>query len=324
VSLLRSGEPALSVRVNSMVEQRIPRNSLLPSSGGLFTPIGGTRAGFLAVCANPACRSSWLRLWRSRNVPVFEGGWTCSPECTIARVYGAVLREIEIHRDSGEHRHRVPLGLLMMERGWISREQLRRALQAQRTAGSGRIGDWLIRQNAATEETITRALALQWSCPVLGAELYQIAALAPWMPRLIVDAFDVLPLRLVPGKVLYLGFVERLDLALALAVERMSGLRVECCVVPESEFRPAHANILQEPFPSTELVEAASPSCAARVLAKSIERARPAAAQLVRVHDCLWMRMWLRLQPEGSPRVDAVQDILCSIEPGIRNAAPVR
>jgi hypothetical protein len=307
-----------------MDEQRIPRNSLLPAAGGLFTPTDGTRAGFLAVCANSACRSSWLRLWRSRNVPMFEGGWTCSPECTIARMYGAVLREIEIHPDSGEHRHRVPLGLLMMERGWISREQLRRALQAQRTAGSGRIGYWLIRQNAATEETITRALALQWSCPVLGAEPHQIAALAPWIPRLIVDAFGVLPVRLVSAKVLYLGFVERLDLALALAVERMSGLRIECCVVPESQFRPAHAHILQEPFPSTELVEAVSPYAAARALAKSIERVRPVAAQLVRVHDCLWMRMWLRQQPPCSPGVDVVQDILCSIGPGIRDAAPVR
>ena len=54
------------------------------------------------------------------------------------------------------------------------------------------------------------------------------------MPRLFVDAFGALPLRVAAGKILYLGFEDRLDPVLALAVERMTGLRVESGLVQES------------------------------------------------------------------------------------------
>ena len=38
--------------------------------------------GLFTSCANPACASGWLKFWRSRSAPVFEGGWSCSPACT--------------------------------------------------------------------------------------------------------------------------------------------------------------------------------------------------------------------------------------------------
>ena len=47
------------------------------------------------------------------------------------------------------------------------------------------------------------------------------------------------------GKIVYLGFEDRLDPVLALAVERMTGLRVESGLVQESLFRPAHARMLE-------------------------------------------------------------------------------
>ena len=114
---------------------------------------------------------------------------------------------------------------------------------------------------------------------------------------------------------LYLGFEERLDPVLALAVERMTGIRVECCIVRESQFQLADARILEERFPSAELVEAISQTAAAAALARAVERFRPAASRLVRVHDCLWLRMWLGPQQTNLPRVDTIHDVLCSIGP---------
>ena len=52
------------------------------------------------------------------------------------------------------------LGLVMLEQGWITQAQLRRALDAQKAAGTGRLGDWLIQQDAVAEDRITRALGL--------------------------------------------------------------------------------------------------------------------------------------------------------------------
>jgi hypothetical protein len=274
-----------------------------------------TRRNFMTTCANPACGSGWLHLFRSRSNPVFEGGWNCSAECTRARVQASVWREMEgaTTNETG-YRHRIPLGLLMLEKGWITPGQLRQALGAQKGSGAGRLGHWLVRQQGVNEDLVTRALGLQWSCPVLPVQYHEAEALTPLVPRLFVDAFGALPLRLAAGKLLYLGFEERLDPVLALSIERMTGLRVESGLVAESAFRSAHTRLLGARFPSIELVEASCESAMVHVLARAIERARPAESRLVRTHDCLWLRMWLQPQSGPLPAIGSVQDLICSIK----------
>jgi hypothetical protein len=273
------------------------------------------RPNLLGRCANPGCRSGWIHLFRKRSTPVFEGGWTCSPECTEARIRCALQRELDGRTPSLEvHRHRIPLGLLMLQQGWISREQLRKALDAQKSAGAGRLGDWLIRQHATDEAAVTRALGIQWSCPVLSVESGAPSSLAAVMPRLFLDAFGALPLRVAAGKLLYLGFEECPDPALAFAVERMMGLRVECGIVQSSAFRVAHAHVLNESFPPVQLGEAVSASAAAHMLSRAIERSQPVTSHLLRVHDCIWLRMFLAHDETPVPRIESVRDVVCSIE----------
>ena len=272
------------------------------------------RKGWLDTCANPNCGSGWLHLWRSRSTPVFEGGWSCSAECTQSRVQMAVRRELEGRLTAPEvHRHRIPLGLTMLEQGWITQTQLRGALEAQRSAGAGRLGQWLVRQQGVSENLVTRGLGLQWSCPVLPLEFHDVDALTGLLPRLFVDAFGALPLRVAAGKLLYLGFADRLDTVLALAVERMTGLRVESGLVRDSLFAPAHILMLGARFPAVSLIEASSEPAVVRALSKAIEKTRPVDSRLVRVHDCLWLRMWMRAQNGAVPDADLVQDLLCSI-----------
>ena len=88
------------------------------------------------TCANPDCATGWLHVWRSRSAPVFEGGWNCSADARQQRMRAAVRREFE-GRGSGpsRYRHRMPLGLLMMEQGWITRRAVAQALEAQKTPG---------------------------------------------------------------------------------------------------------------------------------------------------------------------------------------------
>ena len=201
----------------------------------------------------------------------------------------------------------------MLEQGWITPVQLRRALEAQQAAGGGRLGKWLVQQQGIAEQLVTRALGLQWSCPVLPVEFHDPEAMAVLLPRLFVDAFGALPLRIAAGKLLYLGFEERLDPVLAFAVERMTGLRVENGLVQGSLFRTAHGRALKAGFPRVELIEAVSEPAAVHALAKALERARPVESRLVRVHDCLWLRMWRRPQPGPLPERDQVQDLICSV-----------
>ena len=296
-----------------------PRRAAEPDFGaGTVPPLHrngpGFRPGLLEACSNPGCGSGWLHLWRSRSAPVFEGGWCCSAECTGDRIQAAVRRELDGRGIGTErHRHRVPLGLLMMEQGWITAAQLKGALEAQKTSGAGRLGQWLVRQQGVSERTVTRALSLQWSCPVLALDFHDGAAMTPLMPRLFVDAFTALPLRLAAGKLVYLGFEDRLDPVLSLAIERINGLRVESGLVEESRFRLAHERMLSAVFPHTELLEAASEPVLVRALTRAVERARPVDSRLVRVHDFLWLRMWNKKQSGPLPEVASVQDLIATI-----------
>lgn len=272
------------------------------------------RKGFLGTCANPACATAWLQIWRSRSSPIFEGGWSCSPACTTERLGAAVARELEGRvAPLEQHRHRVPLGLLMLEHGWITAAQLRGALEGQRLNGAGRLGHWLMAKEGVSERLVARALGLQWSCPVLPLETHDAEGMAPALPRLFADAYGALPLRVAAGRMLYLGFEDRPDPVLALAVERMTGLRVESGVVEGSRFRTAHMRLLEARFPAVELVETASEAALVRVLARVVERARPVESRLVRVHDCLWLRMWSRPQAGPLPEVSAVSDLVATL-----------
>ena len=276
---------------------------------------GGTGGGILAACSNPRCESGWLHLLRSRSAPVFEGGWSCSAACTEERMRTAVRREMHGagSRPVATYKHRMPLGLVMMEQGWITAGQLKQALEAQKAAGGGRIGQFLFGQLGVDESLVARALSLQWSCPVLPVDFHDPEAVSPLMPRLFVDAFGALPLRVAAGKLLYLGFEERLDPELALALERISGLRVECGLVVGSEFRQAQGRMLNAVYPRVELLEASSEPALVRALARAVERVRPHESRLVRVHDCLWLRMWKKAPPEPVPDVAAVEDVIGSI-----------
>ena len=272
------------------------------------------RSGLFETCSNPGCGSGWLHLLRSRTAPVFEGGWNCSASCTSTRMQAAVRREMDGRGSSQEnHRHRIPLGLVMLEQGWITSQQLRGALESQRAARAGRLGHWLVRQQGVSEQLVTRALGLQWSCPVMPMEFHDAEALTVLLPRLFVDAFGALPLRVAAGKLIYMGFEDRLDPVLALAIERMTGLRVESGLVQGSLFQLAHTRMLSAKFPSVELIEASSEFAIVHVLSKAVERARPVESRLVRVHDCLWLRMWLRPQSGPLPDPGQVQDLICSI-----------
>jgi len=303
--LSRQPENERADRPAQLVKERITEG------GWPGLSVSGKQAGIFAVCANPHCRSGWLHLWRNRETPIFEGGWCCSEACTAVQVDAALAREMDGWKNERQsYRHRIPLGLAMLEQGWITQETLRAALTAQRAAGAGKLGGWLVRQGKVHPQLITRALGLQWGCPVLDLESHNPEGLAALTPRLFVDAFGALPLRVASERILYLGFESCLDATLALAVERITGLRVECGLLEESCFRTAHHRMLEAQYPPSELIEAGTQAALSAALARAVERARPVGARLVRVHECMWLRMWLRPQSGPVPESATIRDVI--------------
>jgi Type II secretion system (T2SS), protein E, N-terminal domain len=245
-------------------------------------------------CGNPECSSAWAAPWRSRKRPVFEGQWGCSGRCVLALVRAAVRRELGDGTTGPQaHRHRVPLGLLMLAQGWITHPQLRRALEAQRESGSGRIGDWLVSECGLEAEQITRGLSMQWNCPVLPMKGFAPEMMALVMPRVFVEEFSLLPLRVAGSRILYLAFEDRLDAAAALALERMTELKVESGLMDGKEFQPARRRLLEyESVPAKAESVADSNDLAARITAV-LEQTQPMASRLVRLHQYYWLRVWM-------------------------------
>jgi hypothetical protein len=62
----------------------------------------------------------------------------------------------------------MPLGLLMLSRGFVDEVQVRSALLAQQRERRDKIGQWLQRMGFATERQVVTALALQYATPVLA------------------------------------------------------------------------------------------------------------------------------------------------------------
>jgi hypothetical protein len=263
---------------------------------GLGLPASLVQAPQRRLCSNAACMSAWTRPWRNRRRPIFEGQWGCSGRCVLAMVRAAVRRELGDDGASAlaaPHRHRVPLGLLMLAQGWITHPQLQKALAAQRESGTGRIGDWLISECGLEAEQIVRGLSMQWGCPMLTVEGFSPEAMALVMPKVFVERFGLLPLRVAGSRILYLGFTDRLDASAAFATEQMTELKVESGVLEETQFVAARERLLA--CDGVEMkVEAAEDkdAMAARITA-ILEHKQPIASRLVRLHQYYWLRMWL-------------------------------
>ena len=269
-------------------------------------------------CANPGCATGWLRLWRSHRMPIFEGRWACSGECTGELVRAAIEREMS-GGSSGIQPHRVPIGLLLVEQGRISPDQLRNALDQQRrseerTGQRILLGRWLVENGIVDEGDLTRILSAQWSCPVFSIAGCRPEEIVSTLPRFLVETMGAVPVRMVRNRLLYLACSRRVDRSLAYGVERISRLRVVAGVVRDSEYRTARDRYVAAEPPPAHILEVASTAILARSLTRLIESERPAEARLVRIHETWWLRIWR----QGSRRAalsaaEGVEDTLARV-----------
>jgi Type II secretion system (T2SS), protein E, N-terminal domain len=248
------------------------------------------------LCGSIECASTWTMPWRNRRRPVFEGQWGCSGRCVLAMVHSSMRRTTgdssSLLREA-PHRHRIPLGLLMLAQGWITHPQLQYALSMQRENGSGRIGEWLIRECGLSTEQVTRGLSLQWGCPMLTTDGLSPETMALVMPRMFIERFGLLPLRVAGSHILYLGFADRADASVSLAAEQMTGLKIETGVVEGATFETAKRRLLACNAIDAKLQAVEDKDALAARITAALEQCQPVASRLVRVHEYYWLRLWL-------------------------------
>ncbi len=276
------------------------------------------------TCGNSDCSGGWAMPWRNRRRPVFEGHWGCSGRCVLAVVRAALRREQGNQKAapaSERHRHRVPLGLVMLAQGWITHPQLQTALAQQRASGTGRIGDWLVSECGLEAEQVTRGLSVQWGCPVLTMEGFSPRDMALVMPGVFVEEFAVLPLRIAGSRLIYLAWEDRVQASVAFAVERMSGLKAESGLLDSAQLKAARTRLLEcDAVPTTVETLGDEDSLAARITAV-LEQQQPVQSRLVRLHQYCWLRIWMESGTKGKAgdvptSSEDMRDYIFTIGPG--------
>ena len=148
-------------------------------------------------------------------------------------------------------------------------------------------------------EQIVRGLSMQWGCPVLTTEGFSPETMALVMPKIFVERFGLLPLRVAGSRILYLGFSEQLDASAALAMEQMTELKVESGVVEGAQFQTARERLLACDGVEMKLEHAEDKDAMAARITAILEQKQPIASRLVRLHEYYWLRMWLESGARG-------------------------
>jgi len=212
------------------------------------------------ACSHRDCdrtQSVWRRLRPQPRGVVIQGLRYCEDQCG-ERALADALGRIRSASPRSPAPHRVPLGLLLLSRQQLTAEQLRAALRAQRTAGRGRIGEWLLAFGLVNEQQVTAALARQWSCPVLRTTLvsgnFAAANSAagnfaagssapsgrgiPQIPLTLLESFVMIPVNYVESTAtLHIAFGEGIHHSVLYAIEQIVGCRTESCMAVPSFVR---------------------------------------------------------------------------------------
>ena len=195
-------------------------------------------------CSAPDCRRNGKAqpalLARFRGI-YYNNSWYHDADC----LKSALVRELQhlllsFSQDRGKP-HRLPIGLLLVNRGAITSVELRSALQLQRHAGHGNLGHWIRQIVDLNEAQLTAALGQQWGCPVFplsqhtafasvrGCPPFPLLAAAKAVPAY--SAFD--------GRQLHIAFSDHVDHTLLYALEEMLDCRTVACVSTESSVKLA-------------------------------------------------------------------------------------
>ena len=273
------------------------RSVALPADLGLFLDEDER-----AQCAVAECTAQ-ARFWKRSARPVFEGQWSCCAECRELLIRDAIRRCMPAAMEcdgSREHRHRIPLGLVLLDRGLVTQAQLREALAAQKDAGHGRIGYWLQKGCGLAETTVARGLAAQWGRPLLSGNGLVPSIMANVMPAGLRAKFDALPLRVAGGHRLYVAFRDGISPTVVRMLERMSGLRVEAGLMSDGEFAAASEELNSRQSMTVHEHSVSTRAELEQKISQALQKEQPVASRLTAAHGSWWLRLWLERGAVGA------------------------
>jgi hypothetical protein len=252
--------------------------------------------GAVPPCGEPDCSFRgrlWRRFrWRHGTIRL-HGSVYCAPDCfeAAARRYFARLCATTV--PAPPVRHRVPLGLLMISRGQLTNQQLRLALEAQRSNTRQRLGEWLQKLGFSTEQQVTAALARQWACPVLAPTATLDPGCTRLLPYRLLENSRMLPVQFVSStRTFHLAFGDGIDYVTLYAIEQMLDCRTEPCLVTRSAVAQTLQQLEHERHPGDMLFEGwREPSDLARITCGYALKLSAEDVRLVGCGSFIWARL---------------------------------
>jgi hypothetical protein len=253
-------------------------------------------------CESPACAHR-RHLWRAWLDPLrgysLDGHWYCSPECFEHALTSAIPQFLPGKIQAPIKTHRVPLGLLMLSRGLVDNDQLKRALKAQKDSGTGRVGEWLRHIGAVSEEQVTQILGVQWSIPVFPLnQTRRFLECAQLVPFPLLEVAEMVPVHHIPtSQHLYVAFVDRVNYSALYALEKMLECHTEPCLAVESQLIGALKELRGRARPVEVLVDNISdPAEMAATIISHVMRLSAADVRVSGFDNFIWARI---LAPSG-------------------------
>lgn len=138
---------------------------------------------------------------------------------------------------------RLKLGELLVETGLITRDDLARALERQKTEPR-RLGELLVDGGALTESQVTQVLSQQLSVPWVSLQHIDFSRqLLNLVPKEVAEKYGIVPIYVRRARhrqeTLYVAMEDPSDLAPLREVEAHSGLPVRPMIAPPTDIRAA-------------------------------------------------------------------------------------
>lgn len=273
----------------------------------------------LASCSGP--QSLWQRFHKRQrpNGTFLQDLFYCRPQCLETALIGQLSR-LRVMAPPSQPPNRIPLGLLMVGRGKLTYPEVRAALEAQRRARYGKIGEWIEKLGFATEQEVTTALALQWGCPVASSFDPSVIP-SPVIPLPILEAFQMLPLNYVSATgTLYIAFGERVDHAALYAIEKILDCRTQPCVAGRKSIARQLDFMRQAPRPGdVEFGPMDDLAEMGRIASSYTARLSPEQVRLSRIGRFIWLRLDIRAR--GGTSVPSAISSQALVRPAARRSA---
>jgi hypothetical protein len=184
----------------------------------------------------PAREWDWVPFWPARERVYLESIPYCTACLPLALLHRFTAFDLA-GSPAPRSAHRIPLGLLLLSRGWLTPGQLRSALGRQRRRG-GRLGDTVRSLGYVNEDQITAGLAMQWACPVLAFRSVVSERHLRRVPLRLQELHRMVPVHYSEqAGVLILAFSRGVDYSVTQALAGMLGCRIEPCLASETEVR---------------------------------------------------------------------------------------